>query len=119
MSLEAIGCCGAYCGTCKAFSSGDCKGCKLGYADGTRNLSSAKCKIKICCIQKGFISCADCATYETCETIQDFHNHDGYKYGKYKLAIAYIRHSGYSAYLLATEEWTHAYGAIEKKKKHN
>jgi len=40
-----IGCCGAYCKTCKPFITKNCKGCKIGYEPGGRDLSKAKCKI--------------------------------------------------------------------------
>jgi len=33
-TIRFIGCCGAYCKTCKAFIDGSCKGCKLGYQEG-------------------------------------------------------------------------------------
>jgi len=34
MSIMEIGCCGAYCKTCKAFVDKTCKGCKVGYEKG-------------------------------------------------------------------------------------
>ena len=37
---EKTGCCGAYCKTCREFRKA-CKGCKLGYLDGSRDLSRA------------------------------------------------------------------------------
>lgn len=43
---EEIGCCGAYCGTCREYQK-TCKGCKSGYLDGSRDLSRAKCRMKI------------------------------------------------------------------------
>lgn len=38
-----IGCCGAYCGTCRALLDKTCKGCKLGYDDGKRDIRAARC----------------------------------------------------------------------------
>ena len=35
---EEIGCCGAYCGTCREYLK-TCKGCKPGYLDGSRDLA--------------------------------------------------------------------------------
>ncbi|MEX1307127.1 MAG: DUF3795 domain-containing protein [Eubacteriales bacterium] len=113
LPTEAIGCCGAYCGSCRAYRDKTCKGCKLGYADGTRDLKKAKCKIKRCCVGKGYISCADCLAYDRCETIQRFHQHEGYKYGKYRKAIALIKAKGYDEYLKIAKKWTHAYGKFE------
>ena len=42
---EEIGCCGAYCKTCREFEK-TCKGCKPGYLDGSRGLSRARWKMK-------------------------------------------------------------------------
>ena len=103
---EEIGCCGAYCGACREFEK-TCKGCKPGYLDGTRKLSRAKCRMKKCCLTR---ACGDCVEYESCEIIQSFLNHPGYKYGKYKQALEYIRTHGYSAFLKAAEHWTGAHG---------
>ena len=78
---EKIGCCGAYCKTCREFQK-TCKGCKLGYWDGSRDLTRAKCKIKRCCLTKGYVTCADCRDYDHCVIIQAFIHHPGYKYAK-------------------------------------
>ncbi len=56
MSIDEVGCCGAYCGACKVIKDNLCKGCKLGYADGARNISKAKCKIKVCCLKNQYNS---------------------------------------------------------------
>ena len=79
---EKIGCCGAYCKTCREFEK-TCKCYKPGYPDGSRDLSRAKCRMKKCCLTRGNITCVDCAEYESCETVQPFFNYLGYKYGKY------------------------------------
>jgi hypothetical protein len=48
MSIREIGCCGAYCKTCRTSTSGSiCRGCKLGYGDGERDIDKAKCKINV------------------------------------------------------------------------
>jgi hypothetical protein len=114
MSEMNIGCCGAYCETCKEWRAGRCKSCAGGYADGERDLTKAKCAIKRCCIAKGFVSCADCPLYDSCEIVQTFHNHAGYKYGKYKQTIAFIRENGYDAFCEAAHDWTNAYGKYPK-----
>ena len=106
---EEIGCCGAYCGTCREYRN-TCKGCKTGYLDGSRDLSRARCKMKKCCLARGHVTCGDCGEYESCEIIQSFLNHPGYKYGKYKQALEYIRAHGHAAFLNAAEPWTGAYG---------
>jgi hypothetical protein len=38
-----------------------CKGCKLGYDTGGRDIDKAKCRIKVCCLKKRYNSCADCS----------------------------------------------------------
>ena len=106
---EEIGCCGAYCGTCREYLK-TCKGCKPGYLDGSRELSRAKCRMKKCCLPRGNITCGDCEEYDRCEIIQSFLNHPGYKYGKYKQALEYIRAHGHAAFLNVAEPWTCAYG---------
>ena len=106
---EEIGCCGACCGTCREYQK-TCKGCKPGYLGGSRDLSRAKCRMKKCCLTRGCVTCGDCEEYESCESIQSFLNHPGYKYGKYKQALEYIRAHGHAAFLEVTEHWTGAYG---------
>ncbi len=110
MSKEEIGCCGAYCRTCRPFAAQQCRGCKLGYATLERDLSKAKCKIKICCLNKQLSSCADCAEYPGCEIITNFHDKQGQKYGKYRQAISYIRDNGYDAFLAVADHWKNAHG---------
>lgn len=109
-----IGCCGAYCKTCKVFAQNLCKGCKIGYDSGERDLSKAKCAIKVCCVRRGLVSCADCEEYASCETLAAFYGHEGYKYKKYRQATEYIRANGYEAFLRCAECWRGAYGAYDE-----
>jgi hypothetical protein len=110
MGIEQIGCCGAYCKTCPVFKEKICRGCKLGYKNGQRDILKAKCKIKICCINKKYNSCADCDIYDSCNTIQELHKKKGYKYKKYREAIEYIRENGYTKFLKTADEWKIQYG---------
>ncbi|MBN1782572.1 DUF3795 domain-containing protein [bacterium] len=110
MSIEDIGCCGAYCGTCPVIRAGACRGCKTGYRSGERDISRARCRIKICCIRKGYQSCADCTDYESCGTIQEFHHRNGYKYKKYREAIVFIIGNGYDRFLKITDGWKNQVG---------
>lgn len=105
-----LGCCGAYCKTCKLLAEKYCKGCKIGYSDKSRDLSKAKCKMKICCISKGLISCADCKIFEACEILQTFFNKKGYKYKKYKEAIYFIKSHGYNKFFDIANNWNMQYG---------
>ena len=113
---EDIGCCGAFCGTCKVKKEKLCIGCKIGYVNGERDISKAKCKMKICCISKQFVSCADCKELNSCSIIQEFYNKNGYKYKKYKQAIDYIQSNGYLLFLKQTKKWTMQYGKYEEEK---
>jgi len=114
MSKVEIGCCGAYCRTCKVYTQNLCKGCKIGYDTGERDLSKAKCAMKVCCVRHGFASCADCEAYASCETLLAFYGHESYKYKKYKQATTYIRAHGYEAFLRQADRWNGAYGAYNE-----
>lgn len=105
-----IGCCGAYCGTCKVYKDSLCAGCKIGYINGERDINKAKCKMKVCCIKKNYNSCADCCDYTSCQTLNEFYSKNGYKYKKYKQAIEFIRQNGYEKFLEITKDWQNVYG---------
>lgn len=113
MSKEEIGCCGAYCKTCRALLEKVCHGCKLGYGSGERDINKVKCKIKVCCIKKDYNTCADCSDYLSCETINGLYNKNGYKYKKYKQATEYIRENGYEKFIKVANNWKNVYGKYE------
>jgi len=110
MSVLDIGCCGAYCGTCPALHGKACKGCKIGYENEQRDISKAKCKIKVCCINSKHNSCADCKEYDACSTVNGFYNKNGYKYKKYRQATGFIKQNGYEAFLKIADKWKNAHG---------
>jgi len=109
MSVEEIGCCGAYCRTCRAYKI-NCTGCKTGYKTGERDLSKARCKIKVCCIKRELNTCSDCHQYGACETLISFYNKNGLKYKKYREATLFIRSMGYEEFCKTAHDWTNAYG---------
>ncbi len=112
--IAFIGCCGAYCGTCPALTDGTCKGCKLGYDDGTRDIRAARCAMKRCCLmEKKLETCADCPEYEDCRIIQGFFAKKGYKYRKYRESTEFIRQRGYPAFIDAARSWKRAYGSLK------
>jgi len=115
MSKELLGCCGAYCQTCKVYAQNLCKGCKVGYDTGERDIARAKCAMKVCCVKRGLMSCADCADYNACEILQSFYANDSYKYKKYKQATEFIRANGYDAFFQIADGWRGAYGAYDGK----
>ena len=115
MSIREIGCCGAYCKTCLASSTGsECRGCKIGYESRERDINKAKCKIKICCFKdRKLETCADCQDYSSCKIIYSFHDKSGYKYKKYKQSIEFIRKNGYIKYIKIADKWKGPYGKLE------
>jgi hypothetical protein len=113
-SIRFIGCCGAYCRTCGAWRDGSCKGCKLGYDRGSRDIARAKCAMKVCCFREHRLeTCADCPEYPNCALIHRFHSKKGYKYRKYRQSIEFIRHQGYPAFLRCADQWKGPYGRLE------
>jgi hypothetical protein len=109
VSVKEIGCCCAYCRTCRAYKT-HCKGCKVGYDTGQRDIGKARCKVKVCCLTRGLATCADCSEYSACGIVGDLYGKSGYKYGKYQQALDYIRGNGYEAFLRVANRWTNAYG---------
>ena len=112
MTIREIGCCGAYCRTCRAYTSGgNCLGCKLGYDTDGRDINKAKCKIKLCCFRdRGLETCADCPEYNSCDIINGLYNKNGYKYSKYRQATEYIRINGYKKFIAIADRWKGPYG---------
>jgi hypothetical protein len=112
--IRFVGCCGAYCKTCKPFIDSLCKGCKLGFDNGERDINKAKCKIKLCCFkERRFATCADCPNLGSCKIIGDFYGKNGYKYQKYKKAVEFIQENGYSKFITLAEKWTGAFGKLD------
>jgi hypothetical protein len=114
MSIREIGCCGAYCKTCRELVAGICRGCKLGYDNGDRDINKAKCKIKVCCFRdRQLETCADCPDYPACPIIQDFHQKGSYKYKKYQQSIEFIRENGYAQFVEIADSWKGPYGRLD------
>ncbi len=115
--ITEIGCCGAYCGTCRELANAHCKGCKLGYENGKRDIAKSKCKMKICCFRERKLeTCADCPDYLQCELIMGFHDKSGYKYKKYKQSMDFIRENGYDRFLEVAANWKCPYGKLDMDK---
>ena len=96
MSILEIGCCGAYCRTCRAFRGGACRGCNTGYDNGQRKLERARCRIKLCCLgKKRLQTCADCEEFDSCAILRNWYAKKGAKYQRYKRSAEYIRSYGY------------------------
>lgn len=85
----------------------------MGYEGGERDINKAKCMIKVCCFRdRHFETCADCPDYPSCVTNQSLYMKQGYKYGKYKQSIEFIRDNGYSKFLDIANGWKGPYGKI-------
>ena len=53
---QLISYCGLYCGCCKAYIKEKCPGCN-------QNGKYKKCKMRPCCIENNYLSCADCIEF--------------------------------------------------------
>jgi hypothetical protein len=119
MTIKEVGCCGAYCKTCmeqqkeKYPNERTCRGCKLGYESGERDLSKAKCEIKFCCFRERRLeTCADCPDYP-CEILGVFWSKKGWKYKQYKKQLEFIKKNGYEEFLKRADEWKGPRGRLE------
>lgn len=64
---KLVAACGLYCGACHKFLTGKCPGCK-------ENEKASWCKIRTCCREQGYLSCADCrlVKLEECRKFNHF-----------------------------------------------
>jgi hypothetical protein len=53
---DLVAFCGLYCGACKAYLKEKCPGCR-------ESAKRSWCKVRACCIEHGFATCADCKDY--------------------------------------------------------
>ena len=66
--------------------------------------------MKVCCIEKGLSTCADCSDYEICQILQGFYGKGGYKYKRYQETTRFIRANGYHDFLGIADGWKNQYG---------
>ncbi len=59
--------CGLYCGACKKYRVGKCPGCH-------ENSKASWCQVRSCCMENGFVSCADCKQFSDVMTCKKFNN---------------------------------------------
>jgi len=108
-----ISCCGFYCKTCNEYAKGFCKGCKLGYDGGERDINKVKCKIKLCCLkEKKLVSCADCDDYNDCEFLSKRFKQGTYSYRKCIQLLEYLNTNGNGSYIKIASEWKSHLGKI-------
>lgn len=62
-----IAACGLFCGNCRKFGKGSCPGCRP-------NEKASWCKVRACCIEHGWQSCAECTLMppQTCKKFDNF-----------------------------------------------
>lgn len=95
--------------------SGECRGCKLGYGPGERDIDKVKCHMKVCCFRdRKLATCADCEGRASCPILAGFFSHQGYNYRKYREALEYIAKNGYDAFIEAARDWKGAYGKLPR-----
>lgn len=58
--------CGLYCGNCGKLQKGKCPGCE-------KNEKASWCKIRTCCLEHSYATCADC-TMCTPRTCKNYNN---------------------------------------------
>ena len=49
--------CGLYCGACRSYQRGRCPGCQ-------ENARATWCRVRTCCIEHGWTSCAECTPFD-------------------------------------------------------
>ncbi len=66
-NTQLVAYCGLYCGNCKSYKKGKCPGCH-------ENEKAKWCKVRACCMENGYASCADCITTcpEDCDKFSNF-----------------------------------------------
>jgi len=93
---ELVSYCGLYCGSCKKFVSGKCSGC-------FNNEKATWCKIRTCCIENNYSSCADCKEFDNIMECKKFNNFFSkimtfiFKSDRYS-SIGFIKQHGYEEY---------------------
>lgn len=90
-----VAACGLYCGGCRKFTNGKCPGC-------AKNEKAQWCKIRACCKEHGYASCADC-TLMPLNECRKFNNFIGKVFSilfksDRPACIARIKTIGYDAY---------------------
>ncbi|MBN1499318.1 MAG: DUF3795 domain-containing protein [Spirochaetes bacterium] len=65
-NVSLVAFCGLFCGSCRAYLKGRCKGC-------SENTKASWCNIRKCCIENCIKSCAEC-TKNGIENCKDFRN---------------------------------------------
>ena len=91
-----IACCGLYCGACKRYVKGKCPGCP-------ENEKATWCKVRLCCKEHSYTSCADCSIIDNlrdCKKLNNFiSKFFALVFRSDRIAcLASIKEKGYEAY---------------------
>ncbi len=91
--FKLISYCGLYCGNCRKYRAGKCPGC-------AENVKAGWCKIRTCCKEKNYVSCADCPE-ERVNSCKKINNLIGKLFSVVfnsdrKAGLLYIRKNGYN-----------------------
>lgn len=65
--IKLVAFCGLYCGACKAYLIERCPGCH-------DNEKATWCKVRTCCLETGYSSCADCTEFADPKNCRKFSN---------------------------------------------
>jgi Protein of unknown function (DUF3795) len=64
---ELVAYCGLYCGACRSYLAGRCKGCH-------EHTRAAWCRVRSCCIERRVTTCAACAEFDDPRQCRRFDN---------------------------------------------
>lgn len=62
--------CGFYCGACPKFLKGECEGCRGDSPECAVGYHA--CKVRPCCMEHGYTTCADCEKYASVKDCKDY-----------------------------------------------
>jgi hypothetical protein len=65
--VNLVAFCGLYCGGCRAYLNEHCPGCK-------ENKKAGWCKIRVCCLDNNYKSCAECIDFKDVDDCRKFNN---------------------------------------------
>jgi len=65
--IKDVAYCGLYCVNCSKFNKQKCPGC-------AKNEKATWCKIRSCCLENAYASCADCKEYEYVKDCEKYNN---------------------------------------------
>ena len=65
--VKLVAYCGLYCGACGAYAKGRCPGCH-------ENTTATWCKVRSCCMEHNYSTCAECSAYRNAKDCRKFDN---------------------------------------------